>query len=247
MTMFGLFAAATSASADMVYSEEYTDSTNGYYSTAALTISGDNTIDLTESGAKDGLSLSDGFTISLNVKFTTDNYIQWSHILGLTFNSGSSCFLATGGKDADDNNDSYLYVSNAGLSTGYDEGGGYEIADNTWYNVILTVDGDDWTLSVYDADGLLDSASVTYELADAYLTSLSIGGSQSGSTYDGQYNNRTSTLVDNIAVFDYVMTQTEQENLSSSTLGGYGVIPEPSTATLSLLALAGLCVRRRRK
>ena len=34
-----------------------------------------------------------------------------------------------------------------------------------------------------------------------------------------------------------------------SVLGGisYEVTPEPTTATLSLLALAGLCARRRRK
>ena len=45
-----------------------------------------------------------------------------------------------------------------------------------------------------------------------------------------------------VALTDQVLTTTD----AVASLAGAVVIPEPATATLSLLALAGLCARRRR-
>jgi MYXO-CTERM domain-containing protein len=61
-----------------------------------------------------------------------------------------------------------------------------------------------------------------------------------------------SDFVDSVRVYDYNMTDAEtlaeaKAMLGSSNSGGDGNIPEPTTATLSLLALAGLAARRRRK
>ena len=61
-----------------------------------------------------------------------------------------------------------------------------------------------------------------------------------------------SDFVDSVRVYDYNMTDAEtlaeaKAMLGSSNSGGDGNVPEPTTATLSLLALAGLAAHRRRK
>lgn len=56
--------------------------------------------------------------------------------------------------------------------------------------------------------------------------------------YWGNANNATAVNVDNILIYDRALSATEVKALT---------VPEPTTATLSLLALAGLAARRRRK
>ncbi len=58
-----------------------------------------------------------------------------------------------------------------------------------------------------------------------------------------------AALVDKVFVYDSTLSATETENIAKSfapSTPGDGNVPEPTTATLSLLALAGLAARRRR-
>ena len=62
--------------------------------------------------------------------------------------------------------------------------------------------------------------------------------------------NFNTDLIDSVRVYNSVLTGTDAENAAKAVLGftpGDGNVPEPTTATLSLLALAGLAARRRRK
>lgn len=66
----------------------------------------------------------------------------------------------------------------------------------------------------------------------------------SGGTIDGHY-----ALVKGLAAFDSRLTveQAKSVGIAALTTIPLAAIPEPATATLSLLALAGLAARRRRK
>lgn len=79
------------------------------------------------------------------------------------------------------------------------------------------------------------SANVTGEKLDVF----SLGG-RPYEADDGSVNNLTSFSFDNVQLYEGVLSADQIASLS-------GVTPEPTTATLSLLALAGLCARRRRK
>ena len=74
---------------------------------------------------------------------------------------------------------------------------------------------------------------------DSYLLTLTSSSATSSAslTYD---LGTTFDVRDLVFTFDGP-TSTKMENLTMS------IVPEPTTATLSLLALAGLCARRRRK
>lgn len=61
------------------------------------------------------------------------------------------------------------------------------------------------------------------------------------------WNEGRTELVDNVYQFHATGLEVNDTYVSSYTFAGLKSIPEPATATLSLLALAGLCARRRRK
>lgn len=94
------------------------------------------------------------------------------------------------------------------------------------YSFTLTKIGTVLTLTAGDT-----SVSATLNSTDAYtgtINNITLGGNTGG-------NNRVPVLVESIA-------------MSSVTLVPESpAVPEPTTATLSLLALAGLAARRRRK
>lgn len=88
--------------------------------------------------------------------------------------------------------------------------------------------GDTVYLSFYVGTGY-DDCDIAIFHQDSTTGGWVVDDSVSNITYDGQY---VSFVVTHFSDWNAVM---------------YSAIPEPSTATLSLLALAGLCVRRRRK
>lgn len=101
-----------------------------------------------------------------------------------------------------------------------------------WANVILTGDGNTLTLTV---NGV--SASVAYTPG----TDTKLSNFQLGSSF-GDGERRVSADFDDLAIWNRVLTAGEV-----SALAAGAAVPEPATATLSLLALAGLAARRRRK
>lgn len=236
----------------LVYADEF-DEYSGLTSTSTINASG-TTIDLS---AYD-LNTTNGFTISINTALTSTSYSSWAHVLQLGFdgwvNPTENANFANGPSISWQGwSDSTIDL---GINPGIFENSSTLVADcnvavSTAVNVILTVKDTTWTLSIYDANGdCLATTEATYDYSATSPISdldwIAIGGTTAGSTEGSTYNKAADT-VDNIAVFNYVLSDVEQVELSQSTLSGEGVIPEPSTATLSLLALAGLCVRRRRK
>lgn len=93
----------------------------------------------------------------------------------------------------------------------------------------LVADADAGKLSIY-LDGVLVSST-----ADSTWTGSSVSGLQFGSEYAGE------------AGSDRKLGGSMEINNITLTNGAVYPTPEPTTATLSLLALAGLCARRRRK
>ena len=117
------------------------------------------------------------------------------------------------------------------------------VKKNTWYNYALTVVGDSYTLSVWDVSGTKLSSD-TFTGATGNLVDVYEGARFSQHWHGG--------AIDNFGLYDGVLSDNNLSALVKSEAVGTGMVqsflvPEPTTATLSLLALAGLAARRRRK
>lgn len=110
-------------------------------------------------------------------------------------------------------------------------------ADLNWTTMTLTsglatADAEYQALTLYVNGEAVDSAQGWAKGGKA--TALQFGAIL-GVNDDGKVG---SMKVDNIAVWNAALTGAQVASMT---------VPEPATATLSLLALAGLCVRRRRR
>ncbi len=112
----------------------------------------------------------------------------------------------------------------------------------------------DPTASSYTLYGVKNNGSVTYASANGLPISVSDNDYKYLALNEGVYKNggygndalngtkaNLDGVVDSIAVFDHAMNAGNVKYYMQTS------IPEPATATLSLLALAGLAARRRRK
>ncbi len=105
------------------------------------------------------------------------------------------------------------------------------LADALNYNALASISG----TTAVNADG------------DLILT-LSASSSATASTGSATINLGKDFVVDKIMICgDGANNATGIWTVSNMSVKGSPVVPEPATATLSLLALAGLAVRRRRK
>ena len=86
-------------------------------------------------------------------------------------------------------------------------------------------------------DGVANSDIITFTYADGVTASTALTGFQFGAAFGGNRVSNSVTL-DNIAVWNRALSAAEVATLP---------LPEPTTATLSLLALAGLAACRRRR
>ena len=170
---------------------------------------------------------SDSFTFSFdlkNVDVTVQNS-QWCDIFSLKLSNGSKLQLQINQVTKKLS----LYNADADGNQQTDA----QIIDTTltldsfsdWKTFSLVADADAGKLSIY-LDGVLVSST-----ADSTWTGSSVSGLQFGSEYAGTRKLGGSMEINNITL----------------TNGAVYPTPEPTTATLSLLALAGLCARRRRK
>ncbi len=119
--------------------------------------------------------------------------------------------------------------------------------------VTLTFDlSDSLTFAVYDNSAYIgNKTSGKYITVDLRNVTLN-GGTSMTSGEARAFSNATHTPISNVSIASLDnLAIPEGESLDIATLVTKGVavtkpIPEPATATLSLLALAGLAVRRRR-
>ena len=110
------------------------------------------------------------------------------------------------------------------------------LSAGTWYNIAITYDNATGAAIAYlNGDKLGELSLQTASFADPGGTCSYIGAASQG-------DNALDDFSGQIAEFKILSgALTQQQILDQSHL------PEPSTATLSLLALAGLMARRRRK
>ncbi len=203
--------------------------TNGILSVPDAAIANRSTIDLT--GA--GLTLSTGWTIMMAVESFEEN----GFLLGLG-NSTQNFLLGAGTNASGYTNICYASsVDNAANTTGDLSDGGSSIPKG-----IVTITGsydtssNKSTFSIYHGATLIGSAvtknAVAENLRNAEITTLALGGWAGNSD-----NDKAAGTISSLAIYSGAMTADEIA----------AAVPEPTTATLSLLALAGLAARRRRK
>jgi len=190
-------------------------------------------------GGSKTLNTTDGFTLVFNGYAPNGTTGNWADFLSFTVGSTQYKF------ETGDTTNIKIYTpsSSGGVSEMASMSG---VNRETWYNFALTALGSGYTLSVWDASGT-KVGSCTFTGATGNLNYL-----YEGSTFEQHWDGKSLYLA-NFGVYDGVLTDDNLAALVRSEAAGtgmiqsYEVIPEPATATLSLLALAGLALRRRRK
>ena len=210
-----------------------------------------------------GVNTSDGFTLTFNTKLppkiTLDNGgvddTHWESFLAFNI-GGQNMVFQYGDRKADANGYTTINVftwngenaTGGGGNIGANENDGkLSVAaitqDDTssWYTVALTAKNGNLTLSVLDSTASL--------IATTTVTSQYTGSLNSVSGY-ANYKFVSHSYIDNLAIYDDALTTEQLATLTKYEVANgtmLQTIPEPATATLSLLALAGLAMRRRRK
>lgn len=235
------------SAADLVAQwDDFSDLTSGNYSltTSRSTTVGENGV-LNVVGASGGtanvnltsaaLTLNTGLTISAKIS----NIKSFSGIgpySVFAFATQASTFAALVGYNSDHDNINFALNGGAGnISSAADASSASALENDT--PVILTATFTTSSFKVYlngeeVATGTPGTDKITDAQADSTITQLSLG-SWAGASGNGLLSEK----VYNLAVYKGAMTASEVKSL---------VVPEPATATLSLLALAGLAARRRR-
>ncbi len=184
-------------------------------------------------------NLSNSFTLSFAAKMVSATAVNWSNVFAITANNKNIHIqknTTTGG----------LYMAGNGVaSTGNIIGAELNNTSYTHLTLVYTapvigVEGSTGAFTMYQNGVLLDSWTSTFGNGGAI--SLELGGY-------GSYE-ATSLYIDEVGIYDAALTAAQiQNNLVGKAVGSIPTtnIPEPTTATLSLLALAGLAARRRRK
>ncbi len=193
------------------------------------------------------LTTTDGFTIMLTLDFksASNGPAMWFSKLESTHTNVGTSYedsVATIGWGSPNYQSSYrlsLFTtggSAGGVSTSADAISGSTTGDPVKFRTtaFVTYSGGTATLYEINSDGeLLQTGSTTYsstETTETSVKSLVLG--------NWAHNGVNATGNANIALYSGVLSQKAMNEL---------LIPEPTTASLSLLALAGLAARRRRK
>ena len=177
-----------------------------------------------------GLKASTGFTVSFDI-----NNAQNGTLLSMTTGNMSQAWRSLSITMTDGTVSAQFHGNTAGAVT-------YAIAnpDVTWTTLTLVGSATGNTLALdFYVDGNYIGTNSTNN-ASNFVGEI-INKMQFG--YFGDSSKSAPTNIDNILVYNRALTADEVMALTVEPT----TVPEPATATLSLLALAGLAVRRRRK
>lgn len=105
------------------------------------------------------------------------------------------------------------------------------------YDVTTGTDGEETALVSLYQNGALVASTTAPAVSDQKLMSYSVGG-----LLDDASSRLTQFSLTTVQLYEGALSSEQIAELSVTA-----ATPEPTTATLSLLALAGLCARRRRK
>lgn len=183
-------------------------------------------IDFYDDFSKFGVA-GDSFTLSFKVRGVTADYRSMFSMKIDGMNEQLQ--FQTG-------NEGYTYLYGSGIQF-TDTNVRTALRSETWNNIVLTGDGKNLTLYINGT-----SASTAYTpTTDALISNF-----QLGSTW-GDGVRKVDADMDDLAIWNRVLDTQEIAALTSGSTALSVVVPEPTTATLSLLALAGLAARRRRQ
>ena len=184
--------------------------------------------------------IGESFTLSLDVNSISDSR-DWKTIVSLYSDNGTAEFnncmaLTTNGAG----DGSIVIQSGLGGQTAYGSAGNRTVAsglkvsdvENTTFTIVS--DATAKTLTLYVNGNEVNHIN---NWVAGSGKSLALTGFQFGSCFS-EADKISAAEISNITVWNKALTATEVKGL---------VIPEPATATLSLLALCGLAARRRRR
>lgn len=187
------------------------------------------TVDLSASG----LSLYNGLTISLEVKGATAN----KNLLGLASSEKEHLFAA-----GTDGSTRGLFLFDGSANNGNTTGNTASLGvTSTTATSIITIttggDGTNVVFKMYENGNLVASGHTSDSaMAQQGLTKLALGGWAGSSA-----NTTTNEDVSRLAIYNGEMTAGEVQAAYIAW-----TVPEPTTATLGLLGLGALLLRRRR-
>lgn len=189
-----------------------------------------------------GVNTGNGFTLTFNTSFVSND--DWTSLLGFNIGGQDLVFhwggITTTGTTKTTSMNIYTKDDGGAVST---DSVGLRVAGmeaTKWYNVALVAKNGDLTLSVFTPSS---------ELVGSTTVKSKYTGSLNSVTGYVNYKFNTS-YIDNLAIYDGALTNEQLAALTRYEMKNQTLmqsVPEPTTATLSLLALAGLAARRRRR
>ncbi len=193
-----------------------------------------NYINLAVNGA---LSWGQSFTLSLAVKAVSLDNTAWHNILAVgnsnnhvrVQNPASNQFGLYG--NGTGNADTLGNVTDASQSI-------LSTTDFTLVTLVYEVRDGGGYFTLYSNGNVVSQSTNPFNTSSSGLDNIAIGGNFSGTRYG-------SLFIDEVAIYDQALSQNDIQNYLVNKPAG--VIPEPSVASLGLLALAGALGRRRRR
>lgn len=176
-------------------------------------------------------------TTVINVQGTWNSATEGrTDTVGLNFNGSSKSKYGTPYMQATSPNGNSAAIKADGVSETLTFNGETDWDDIVAISMMLTHNGAT-TGALYCAVKHADGSYTTYAGSNSGIKF----GSSTVFTANGTLTNLNTDMVTGVYVFDNVVNQADSLAITQAL-----ATPEPTTATLSLLALAGLCARRRR-